>query len=209
VAAEGAIYEEWSEAASLLAADHPIGTGWTRFMSVDFGFTNPFVAQWWAEDDDGRLYLYREIYETGRTVDQHAATIKRLSGTERMQAIICDHDAEGRAVLARELGRAVRPADKRVTVGLQAVQQRLRAADDGRPRLFVLRGARAHAPDPVLLDAKRPTSTLEEIPGYVWDVTEGRPPKEVPRKEDDHGCDAMRYMVMYRTRPAVRGARFI
>jgi hypothetical protein len=209
VAAEGVIYEDWSEAAHLLPVGWRPEPDWTRYLAVDFGFTNPFVAQWWAEDGDGRLYLYREIYETGRTVDQHAATIKRLSGDERPQAIVCDHDAEGRAVLGRELGRATRAADKRVSVGIQAVQQRLRPAEDGRPRLFVVRGALAHAPDPVLQDAKRPTCTLDEIPAYVWDVTDGRPPKEAPRKEDDHGCDAMRYMVMYRARPGVRGARFI
>jgi predicted transcriptional regulator len=39
---------------------------------VDFGYTNPFVMQWWAEDPDGRLYLYREIYRTRRLVEDHA-----------------------------------------------------------------------------------------------------------------------------------------
>ena len=32
-------------------------------------------AQWWAQDHDGRLYLYKEIYMTGRLVEDHAQTI--------------------------------------------------------------------------------------------------------------------------------------
>ena len=33
-----------------------IPTDWSRYLSIDFGYTNPFVAQWWALDHDGRLY---------------------------------------------------------------------------------------------------------------------------------------------------------
>ena len=67
--------------------------------------------------------------------------------------------------------------------------------------------------DPELEDGKKPTCTIEEIPGYVWDVPkEGtaaaeKPPKEEPRKADDHGMDAMRYMAAYldlQARPRVR-----
>ena len=37
--------------------------------------TNPFVAQFWAEDPDGRLYLFVEIYMTHRLVEEHAKTM--------------------------------------------------------------------------------------------------------------------------------------
>jgi hypothetical protein len=44
-----------------------------------------------------------------------------------------------------------------------------------------------------LKEAGKPTSTQEEIGGYVWnDATK----KEEPVKEHDHGVDAARYMVM-------------
>src|SRR5690606_19763105 len=41
---------------------------WTRYWAVDSGHTNPFVLQRWAEDRDGRLYLYREPYRRRRLV---------------------------------------------------------------------------------------------------------------------------------------------
>jgi phage terminase large subunit len=212
VAAEGLIYDEYDPAVHLLDR-FDIPDEWPRWWSVDFGYTNPQVIQWWAEDPDGRLYLYREIYRTRRTVDQHAqdalaqVTDSQGEWTEpRPRAIVCDHDAEGRAVLERELGMSTIAAKKTVTPGIQAFQARLRPAGDGKPRVFILRDSIVER-DQDLLDAKKPTCTAEEIVGYVWDSTPGKPPKEVPVKENDHGMDAGRYLVAERdlgTRPRIR-----
>src|SRR5690606_41109593 len=70
-AAEGMVYSDYLDAVHVVDT-FPIPDHWTRYLAVDFGYTNPFVALWWAEDPDGRLYLYRVIYHTRRTVDQHA-----------------------------------------------------------------------------------------------------------------------------------------
>jgi len=198
VQAEGAVYPEW-DATVHLVDSFPIPAGWRRFRSVDFGFTNPFVCQWWAIDGDGRLYLYREVYRTQRLVEDHARQIVALSQGETIEATVADHDAEDRATLER-YGVYTQPAAKDVSPGIQAVQARLRRAGDGRPRLYVLRDALVDA-DPALLGAKKPTCTEEEIAGYVWQgAAEGRATKEEPLKLNDHGMDAMRYAVMYADR---------
>jgi hypothetical protein len=53
----------------------------------------------------------------------------------------------------------------------------------------------------VLVEAKKPTSTLEEIDEYVWDEIKnsryGERVLEHPKKMNDHGMDAMRYVVRY------------
>jgi phage terminase large subunit len=227
VAAEGVIYEDFAqhlhvvsrESFSHLAAGEILdGSGipfsWTRYWSVDFGFVHPFVLQCWAEDPDGRMYLYREIYRTRKTVDQHARDMLNVCapcvkencrhssspGTDescvrqwiepKPTTIVADHDAEGRAVLERELEMTIQPAHKAVTEGIEAVQVRMRTEGDGRPRIFLLTDAVIER-DPELLEASRPTSTIEEIPGYVWN-DKG---KEEPAKVDDDGCDAMRYAI--------------
>jgi phage terminase large subunit len=199
-AAEGLVYDTFDPALHLIDSFR-IPKEWTRYWSIDFGFTNPFVMQWWAEDHDGRLYLYKELYRTQRLVSDHAKDIlfqcTRRDGTwreVRPRQIICDHDAEGRATLERELGMGTMAATKTVTDGIQAVQRRLALADDGKPRLFILRDARVDR-DESLAEAGKPTSTAEEIVGYVWDQSEGKPPKETPVKADDHGMDALRYLV--------------
>lgn len=193
VAAEGVIYESY-DAAVHLVDRFDIPAEWPRWWVIDFGYTNPFVCQRWAEDPDGRLILYAEIYKTKTLVEDHAKLLKDVLKREpRPRAVICDHDAEDRATLERHLGLSTKGARKTVSDGIQAVQSRLKSQAELKPRILIMRDA-VHRRDPALVEAKRPACTAEEIPGYVW--SDGA--KEAPVKQDDHGCDAMRYLVAER-----------
>lgn len=201
VAAEGVIYEEWNDAYHLVDS-FSVPYSWARFWVIDFGFTNPFVWQCWAQDPDGRLFLYREMYQTQRTVEQHAvAMMEHVKGLDdgwiepRPTAVITDHDAEGRATLSDKTGLDTVAADKRVSIGLQAVRGRLKKAGDGKPRIYVLRDSLLWR-DKSLEEASKPCSTEEEFPGYIWDKgskSDGNE-KEVPLKVNDHGMDCVRYL---------------
>jgi len=197
VAAEGIVFEEWDPATHLITREDPIPAEWPRFLSIDFGYTNPFVCQWWTQDPDGRLYRYREIYHTKRLVEDHAKAIKQfLQNEPRPRAIICDHDAEDRATLERHLGLRTIAAIKDVSPGVQAVSLRMRTAGDGRARVFFLRDALVER-DEELSENFKPCCTEEEIPAYVWDLSANRKRGEQPLKKDDHGCDASRYFIAY------------
>lgn len=192
---EGAVYEGYDTAVHLIDP-FPIPASWRRIRSIDFGYTNPFVCQWWALDGDGRMYLYREIYQTRKIVADHAKRIKTLSAGEHFETTISDHDAEDRATLHAE-GIDTQRALKAITPGIQAVVDRLRPAGDKRPRLFVMKGARIDV-DEMLTDAKLPTNTEQEFDGYSYPKgKDGKPVKEVPLDVNNHGMDAMRYAVAY------------
>jgi phage terminase large subunit len=216
------VYEGFDRAVHLIEP-FPIPPSWRRVRAVDFGYTNAFVCQWWAFDEDGRMYLYREIYHTKRTVRVHSEQIKKLErwyrvgpdrewlkdhrgefvadpGRERISATITDHDAEDRATL-EENGIPTYAAIKDFSPGQQAVEERLKVCGDGRPRLFIFRDAPVER-DEELAEAKRPTNTAEEFECYVWakDI-DGRPTRERPVKEHDHGMDAMRYVIMSEDKP--------
>lgn len=192
--AEGQIYE-WDDAVHHIVP-FDIPSDWRRMRAIDFGFTNPFVCQWWAIDPDGRMYLYREIYMSQRTVRVHSEHIVRLSEGERYTVTVADHDAEDRATL-RENGVNTIAADKTVTVGIEKVQERLKPAGDGRSRLFVLRDCTVEI-DTRLDEDFAPTGTAQEFGGYVWEPTrDDRPNKDQPLKMYDHGMDALRYAVMF------------
>ena len=213
VAAEGIIYEGW-DSATHLVDPRPVPADWPRYLAIDFGFTNPFCCQWWAQDPDGRLLRYRELYRSQQLVEDMAHEIRRHSRGEPVKAIVCDHDAEDRATLERHLacncpsaeGSPLRvgttPARKDVSPGIQAVAQRLKRAGDGRVRLQLLRDALVSR-DGLLDERKLPCSTEEEVEGYVWDTQapklnpDGTYRKEEPLKVNDHGMDALRYMVAY------------
>lgn len=195
--AEGAIYANWDESVHLIDS-FSIPDDWRRFRVIDFGYTNPFVCQWWAVDDDDRLYLYREIYYTNRTVKVHSNQIKELSKDEHIEATVCDHDAEDRATL-RENGISNLAAKKAVSTGIEKVLERLKLRDDRCPGLYIMRDALVEI-DPTLDVAQKPTCTRDEIAGYVW---ANHKTKEMPVKEHDHGMDAMRYGVMYLVRRGI------
>lgn len=194
VAAEGQVYDDFNEEIHVVEP-FDIPADWKRYRSIDFGYRNPFVCQWWALDHDDRLYMYREIYMTGRTVKEHAEQINRLSEGESYVATIADHDASDRATL-RENGISTIAARKDVRVGIEKVQQRLKVQPDGLPRLFYVQGALVEK-DTTLEAANKPTCTVQEYPGYVFpDTKQNKNEDENPVKVDDHGLDDTRYLVM-------------
>jgi PBSX family phage terminase large subunit len=200
VAAEGLIYEDWDPADHLVDALPEGSESWVRWWSIDFGYRNPTVIQCWAEDGDGRLWLYREVVHTGRLVEDHVRTIMgivRPGGVwiePRPRGIIADHDAEDRATFERHAGMRTLPAIKTVRPGIEALQARLRKAGDGRARVFVVRGCVVER-DPDMIDAKTPIGMTEEVSGYVWATgPDGRAAKEEPLKVNDHSMDAARYI---------------
>lgn len=214
--AEGAVYETWDENIHVIDA-FPIPAHWRKFRVIDFGYTNPFVCQWWAIDDDNRLHLYREIYYSQRTVKQHADDIlrltagvdkdewqtlnkqqkyERLQAGERIEATIADHDAEDRATLS-ENGIPTLPAKKEISVGIQAVQLRLALRGDGTPGIYAHRGALVEV-DETLREAGMPICTQDEFASYVWAKgVDGKPNKEVPLDLHNHGMDCVRYLVRH------------
>lgn len=215
-AAEGIIFESWNPSVHL--SDRKVlPPEWDRVWGIDFGYTNPFVWQQWAIDHDGRLWLEKEIYRSKRIVADHAKQIMSVVTLRdgktwrypRPKAIICDHDAEDRATLERELGLGTVAATKTVSDGIQAMQTRLAVQPDDLPRLFVCRDSLVDR-DEELRDAGRPLGFAEEIEGYIWKPEPDgtlRPVPDEPVKKDDHSMDTARYVVAemdLKSRPRVR-----
>ena len=201
-AAEGMVYDSWNPAIHLIDR-FDIPKEWARAWVLDFGFTNPFVCQFWARDPDDRMYLYAEWYKTQKLVEDHCRDI-RLWCKDKQEPvpsiIVCDHDAEDRATFTQHMGLYTVPAYKSISPGLQAVQARLKPAMDGKPRLCILRDSLIER-DQSLYDRKLPTCTVEEIESYCWPPGAGH--KEAPVKENDHGMDAMRYIVAHTDKVAI------
>ena len=223
-AAEGVIYEDFNPALHVVDR-FEIPEDWRRIWSVDFGFVHPFVWGDWAVAPDGEAILVNEIHKTKVLVEDHARMIRAHCGwgpvdpetghilpydgepvtgwqAKRPSIIICDHDAEDRATLERHIGQPTRPANKSVKDGLQVTASRFRPDARGRARLKFFRDA-GIVRDLEAEEAKKPTSTVAEIPGYVWN-DKG---KDEPMKDEDDGMDQMRYALMeidVQPRPRVR-----
>jgi phage terminase large subunit len=201
VSAEGMV---WPYEPSHLCDPFVIPDHWRRIKTVDFGWLTTTV-QWQALDPSTNdVHIYRQLYRTQQLVSDIAVACKAIeaqrdSRAVRYEAVVCDHDAEGRAQLERVWGCTTLPAHKAIREGLEAVTARF-AARSAR-RIWIHRGSLAHAPDRQLAKDGYPTELVDELLGYRFDSgvdKDGHPKKDgYPVKKNDHACDALRYGVCY------------
>jgi phage terminase large subunit len=194
VRAEGVVYDEFDPKVHVV---DPITVTGRYLASVDWGFTNPGVIQVWHVDSDGRLYLVEEIYQTGKLISWWVAQAKRLNDQYGIEQFVCDPAEPGNIEEFRAAGLLAMGADNRIEFGIQKVKDRLKVAGDGRPRLFLCRGATRDL-DQTLVSAYKPASTEQEFGSYIWPKgIDGKPIREKPVDEHNHGLDSLRYMVLY------------
>ena len=205
VGAEGQVYEEFDQLVHVVDHIDP-RPEWRKFRVFDFGYNHPFICQFWALDHDDVLYLWKEVYMSRRTVRQHVEGvqgkpgIRQLSYGHDFEENICDWDAEDRATLEELLGITTLSADKRISTGIEAVQNRLKLSGNKKPRIIFARDALQEVDDELSTNYK-PTCTIEEFPSYVWrnmkEGAEETSKDEKPVKQADHGMDGTKYMVAF------------
>lgn len=60
---DGMIFKQYRRERHTLDPIH-LPASWRRFNGIDWGFAKPWAVLWAAVDEDGRIWFYREIYET-------------------------------------------------------------------------------------------------------------------------------------------------
>lgn len=195
VAAEGAIYTMFKRSgpASNIVPRFTPPRDWHVVLSIDFGFTHPLSAGVWVIDPDGRMFLEHEIHMAGRTLDEHAPTIKAMLRGRGYSGVADSAEPESIERL-RGLGIRCEPAVKgpgSVRAGIRQVIARMADPGDGRARLALMEGSLWER-DQSRASRHMPLCLSDEIELYRW-----RPGSEEPVKENDDACDQMRYAVSY------------
>ncbi len=170
---------------------------WKRYRSFDFGYSRPFAVQWWAQDPDGVLYLYRQLYGCTDTPN----TGVRLEPREIARRIrqIEDAEEEGRHItgiadpsiwdesrgldgtviymMERE-GIYFDKADNKRLPGKMQVHYRMAFDENGRPMMYVFNTCRHF---------------IRTIPSLVYSSVNV---EDIDTDQEDHDYDAMRYLFM-------------
>lgn len=166
------------------------GTGLTPTLqlAIDFGFRNPFVCLWIA-DDGQRVHVIDEYVQVGRTLDEHLEVIEsRPWGLVRV--IACDpagnarndQTAESNVQLLRRRQYVIRSKPSRIVDGLELIRRGLKTGT----------GATS------LLVHPRCVNLIRALRGYHY--PKGHGGSELPFKdgEHDHLIDALRYFYVNR-----------
>lgn len=186
----GAVYRTFNRSIHTIAP-FPIPKKWTRYRGFDFGFTNPFVCLWLAQDGDNNWYVYKEYYRAKTGIGDHIKAVKHFSGNENYLDSFADpENAEDRAEL-RKVGIPTKSARKDVAKGIEVVQSKLKIKPNGKPSLFIFKTCR---------------NTCREMAIYHYPKgTRSTNPKDIPQQKDDHTVDALRYVIYSVEKPSVKG----
>ena len=149
------------------------------YISVDYGTQNPFSAGLWCVAGD-RAVRVREYYYSGRdsgrscTDEEYYEALEVLAGDAPVEQVIVDPSAASFIAVVRRHGRfRVRKARNAVLPGIRTVASLLH---QGR-----------------LLFAPCCRDSIREFGLYAW---EEDPSRDVPKKENDHAMDDIRYFCM-------------
>ena len=197
VSGEGLVFEEFQPDIHIID-NFDVPDEWIRFLSIDWGYRNPASCIWWAKDKDGRVYAYKEIYKTKLTQPDFIKMIKdhREEG-ERIDYAAVDSADQDAVEQLKQAGFRVEEPKKSRAKQIDAVKQRLKVDETGKPSIFFFRDRLIHPPDPELKEAYRPLEVTDEFLTCEYlENTDGTDKDDEAITRDHHGIDSTAYFVL-------------
>lgn len=181
---EGIIYDMFDENKNTyIMLDDKIKRNSTRYFSIDYGTTNPFVVldifdNWEVAYQEREIYYDSKKEHKSLSDSEYLKMVKELERKENIPVsfIVVDPSAESLIVLLRNEGYVVKLADNSVREGIVCTGS---ALWQGKYKI----------------NKNNCTMTIKEIGGYVWDEKARKRGEEKPVKLNDHAMDAKRYFV--------------
>lgn len=170
--AEGAVYDMFDASVHVKTRLRSEMKRW--FLAIDDGYTNPAVILDIGEDSDGRWHCFREFYQRGQPRETVVATAKFWNSEHRAEVVAVDEAVPELIAQLNGQGLRAQGGKGKVIDGIRKVQDRLKVQGDGLSRFTI---------DPLCINL------INEMESYIW-----RPEQDVPVKENDHACDALRYL---------------
>lgn len=167
---------------------------WKKFRAGDWGYQEPHCVLWFAEDEYGRLYVYRELYNKLVTSSDLADRIVAAeAGEDILYGVLdssCWHVRDktpSTADIMRSRACFWRPADRspgsRVS-GKQEIHRRLQV------KTYKNKDTGQEFQSPSIIIFNTCTNLIRTFPMLPLDKTN---PEDVDTKAEDHAYDAFRY----------------
>lgn len=205
----GQYFTEWSHERHVVPR-FDIPAEWLRYAGIDWGYAAPWAVEWAAIDEDGRAWVYDELYST------------QVGEADQAQRILAAEEKHGHRAGVRYGDDAMwagRGSAKSVARVYAEQGCHLREARKGE-RLSGWQRVRTYLADgpacvqhrdlgwdtcPMLhvLDGAAP-NLVRTLPTLPYDTTAGRF-EDVDTKAEDHAADALRYLLINLGRPSIEG----
>ncbi len=202
---DGQVFSEWRNSAfgrrtrkwSHVIEPFKIPKEWRRFRAFDFGYSKPFAVSWFAVDNDGRAYNYRELYGCTGTPDvgvkwtapKIADKIREIEESEDKGCTITGYadpaiwnstgSPEGSiAEMMERRGVYFEKGNNDRLAGKMQVHSRLAFDKEGMPMIYFFENCK---------------NMIRTLPQLTYDSTR---PEDVDTTGEDHLYDAMKYFLM-------------
>jgi hypothetical protein len=159
---------------------------WTRIRGIDWGFSAPFCCLWGARNpDNGRMVVYRELYQTHLTDREQARKILDYTPpSEKIAITYADPSMWGKkreddipsAVIYGQNGLYLTQANNDRLDGKRRIDRMLMDLPDGQPGLLVFSVC---------------ANLIRTLPALVYDKVQI---EDVDTKGEDHPYDALKYL---------------
>lgn len=201
---DGQVFVEWKNSLlgrrtrrwSHVIEPFEIPREWRRYRAFDFGYSKPFAVAWFAVDEDGRAYNYRELYGcTGEpdvgikwTAQKIADAIRETEEENNETQVVGIADpaiwnntgsADGSiADMMEKRGVYFEKGNHDRLAGKMQVHYRLAFDDEGLPMLYFFENCK---------------NMIRTLPQLCYDPTR---PEDVNTSQEDHLYDALKYFLM-------------
>jgi len=184
---EGQYFEEWDPTKHVIPR-RELPDYWPRYRSIDPSGQNGITScHWYAVDEVGNIFVYREHYSRGLNAHEHAAEIKRMSGEEEYHYTTIDSSAFAKAGFEQTMAEIyfnkgiydLRPSGKQQRVaGWDIVREHLRKTISGQPGgLFIFSECK---------------HMIRTLPALIHDPENS---DDVDTTGEDHSEDDLRYFL--------------
>lgn len=181
---EGQAFSQWRRDKHVVKP-FEIPRDWPRWMGIDYGYTQKFVALWLTIDPDRNVYVYRELTAT-QLIDRDQALLIRKIEQEAQEPPLRFRAADP-SVFSKQpngvsiaqawhnAGLRVIPANNDRKAGLARVHEHLNWTETTQPKLRIFNTCR------YLI------KSLPSLQYHKWKL------EDIDTDGDDHGFDSLRY----------------
>lgn len=180
----GQYFTEWDKTRHVIPS-FEIPTGWIKIRCLDYGLNAPSACYWLAIDYDGRVYVYRELYERGLTYEALAKKIVEMTPKEELiEYTVADTSMFAKTQDTGKFGDEIM-SENGVEI-TQANKERLAGANL----------LRHYLKSSMIVFFPTCANAIRTIPSLVYDEGSVINIEDIAKGQDDHGYDAIRYGLM-------------
>lgn len=186
-AVQGAVYPQFDRDVHVIKPSE-VPEDLTIYIGIDFGY-HTTACLFVGIDKDQNWYVFDEVYGRETILQDIIPRIKDKLGDNRLVLMVGDSQAKD-AIETMALQFPIVPVVKKgdsIIHGIDLIRTKLK------PRIQLVGD-----PKPTLFFSSVCKNVIKEMELYKYPEDKpDRNPSELPMKEDDHGPDALRYLVLH------------